>query len=55
MPRKAAAKKVMAYCVKCKEKREMKDPKEATSANGRKMLKGSCPVCGTKMNVFIKG
>ena len=55
MPKKTVAKKVMAYCVKCKAKREMKDPKEATSANDRKMMKGTCPVCGTKMNLFIKG
>lgn len=46
---------MMAFCVKCKVKREMKDPKETTMANGRKMMKGTCPVCGTKMNLFIKG
>lgn len=46
---------MMAYCVKCKTKRAMKDPKEATLDNGRKMMKGTCPVCGTKMNLFIKG
>jgi Zn finger protein HypA/HybF involved in hydrogenase expression len=39
-----------AYCVKCKEKREMNDPKEVTTKNGRKMTQGICPVCGTKMN-----
>lgn len=50
----AAPAKVMAYCVKCKEKREMKDAKEVTSANGRKMMKGTCAVCGTKMNLFVK-
>jgi hypothetical protein len=54
-PKKTDTKKVMAYCVKCKAKREMKDPKEATSANGRNMMKGTCPVCGTKMNLFVKG
>ncbi|QIG60059.1 hypothetical protein [Dishui Lake large algae virus 1] len=50
-----AAKTVMAYCVKCREKREMKDAKEVTTKNDRKMLTGTCPVCGTKMNLFIKG
>jgi RNase P subunit RPR2 len=49
-----AAKKMMAYCVKCRTKREMKDPKEATTKNGRKMMTGTCPVCGTKMFMFIK-
>lgn len=60
MPPKAkkaapATKTVMAYCVKCRAKREMEGAKEATTKNGRKMLTGTCPVCGTKMNMFIKG
>ena len=37
------------YCVKCKEKREIKDAKEVTMKNGRKAMKGSCPVCTTGM------
>lgn len=41
------------YCVKCKEKREMKDPKEV-SMNGkggkkRAAMTGVCTKCGTKM------
>ena len=36
-----------AYCVKCKAKKEMKDAKETTMKNGRPMLKGICPDCGT--------
>lgn len=43
---------VEAYCVKCKAKREMKDPQE-TKFKGRggekRALQGTCPVCGTKM------
>lgn len=35
--------------MKCKSKKEMKDPKETTMKNGRKANQGSCPVCGTKM------
>lgn len=38
-----------AYCVKCKEKRVMKDPEEITMKNGRPATKGTCPVCSTKM------
>ena len=38
-----------AYCVKCKAKREMKNPKEVTMKNGKKALTGTCSVCGTKM------
>lgn len=43
-----------AYCVKCKDKRPMKDVKIVTNAKGRRMAKGICPKCGTKMNLFIK-
>lgn len=46
---KQATMAVEAYCVKCKAKREMKDPKENTMANGRKAMKGTCPKCGTGM------
>ena len=41
------------YCVKCKEKREIKDEEEvAMKGKGgvkRRALTGTCPVCGTKM------
>ena len=40
---------VEAYCVKCKQKREMKDAKEVTMKNGKKAKTGVCPSCGTKM------
>lgn len=38
-----------AYCVKCKQKREMKDAKAVTMKNGKKAMKGVCPNCGTGM------
>jgi len=38
-----------AYCVKCRTKREIKDPEETTLKNGRPAVKGTCPECGTKM------
>jgi len=38
-----------AYCVKCRTKREMKEPKAVTMKNGRPGTRGICPVCGTKM------
>ena len=37
------------YCVKCKKKQEIKDAKEVTMKNGKKAMKGTCPVCGTGM------
>lgn len=42
-------KKMEAYCVKCKAKREMKDPEAITMKNGKPATKGTCPECGTKM------
>ena len=42
-----------AYCVKCRTKREIKDPQEVTLKNGRPAVKGNCPECGT--NVFRIG
>jgi hypothetical protein len=38
-----------AYCVKCKQKREMKDTEKVTMKNGRPAMKGQCTVCGTGM------
>ena len=36
---------VIAYCVKCKEKKEMVDPQEGVTKNGRIITKGTCPDC----------
>ena len=38
-----------AYCVKCREKREMVDPKVILMKNKRPATTGTCSVCGTKM------
>ena len=46
---------VEAYCVKCKAKREMKDPTETTMKNGRPATTGTCSVCGTKLFKIGKG
>ncbi|KPJ88133.1 MAG: isoleucyl-tRNA synthetase [Spirochaetes bacterium DG_61] len=43
-----------AYCVKCKTKRTMKNAHVVTNEKGRRLAKGECPVCGTKMNLFLK-
>ena len=43
----------IAYCVKCKEKRNMNDAKEiemkGKGGTKRRAMTGICPVCGTKM------
>ena len=38
-----------AYCMRCKSKKEMKNPKAVTMKNGRPATQGVCPVCGTKL------
>jgi len=40
---------VQAYCMKCRTKKEMKDPKAITMKNGKPATQGTCPTCGTKM------
>jgi DNA-directed RNA polymerase subunit RPC12/RpoP len=39
-----------AYCMKCKKKVEIKDAKNVTTKNGRNMISGLCPDCGTKVS-----
>ena len=47
------AKDIEAYCVKCKAKRIMKDPKQVSmkkkGGGTRPAAKGVCPECGTTM------
>jgi len=38
---------MIAYCVKCKTKREMQNPQPLFNARGSAYSKGTCPVCGT--------
>ncbi len=38
-----------AYCMKCRTKREMKNPEKVTLKNGRPATRGTCPTCGTKV------
>jgi Domain of unknown function (DUF5679) len=44
--------KYIAYCVKCKEKREF-EGQEVEMKNGRKAGRGQCPVCGTTLNRIL--
>ena len=38
-----------AYCVKCKAKREVKDPQALFLNNGTPATRGTCPVCDTSL------
>jgi len=40
---------MLAYCMKCRTKRVMNNPRQITMKNGRPATQGVCPVCGTKM------
>ena len=37
------------YCVKCRAKREIRNPQSITMKNGRPATQGTCPNCSTKM------
>ncbi|HEY3992471.1 MAG TPA: DUF5679 domain-containing protein, partial [Ktedonobacteraceae bacterium] len=47
---KADGVKIMAYCVKCKQKRTMLQAREVLMKNGRPAMRGVCSVCGTRLN-----
>src|SRR5687768_7459930 len=38
-----------AYCVKCREKREIANPTAVYTKTGRPGISGQCPVCGTTL------
>ena len=41
------------YCVKCREKRQIKGGRVEVSDKGRRMAKGVCHVCGTNVTRFL--
>lgn len=41
------------YCVKCREKRTITNGRVETNEKGRRMAKGTCPVCGTNVTRFL--
>ncbi len=40
---------MIGYCMKCKSKKEIKNPKAITMKNGRPASEGKCPTCGTRI------
>jgi hypothetical protein len=40
---------VEAYCLKCRQKREMQNEKTVSMKNGKPAVQGKCSVCGTTM------
>ncbi len=41
--------KLEAYCLKCKAKRPIENPEPYFTATGRPAVRGTCPVCGTRL------
>lgn len=41
------------YCMKCRKKQTIKDGTVEETAKGRRMAKGICPECGTKVTRFV--
>ena len=39
----------IAYCIKCRKKVEIKDPKQITLKNNRPAVQGLCAVCSTRV------
>ena len=44
---------VEGYCVKCRTKRQMKNPEIKQTARGGYMTQGNCSVCGTRMSAML--
>lgn len=42
-----------AYCVKCRETRHIAEGTVTVNDKGRRMAKGTCPVCGTNVTRFL--
>ena len=45
---------VEGYCLKCKERRGIKNATQVTMKNGRSRTQGSCAVCNTRMSIITK-
>ncbi len=43
---------MLAYCVKCKDKREMVNPEPFYTKNGTPASRGTCTICGTRMTLM---
>jgi DNA-directed RNA polymerase subunit RPC12/RpoP len=44
-----------AYCMKCRKKVEIKNPRQITMRNNRPAIQGECTICGGKVFKIGKG
>ena len=45
---------MLPYCLKCRKNTESKNPKVASTKNGRIILLSKCAVCASKKSKFSK-
>jgi hypothetical protein len=43
-----------AYCVRCRDRRELRRARRVTLSNGRPALRGRCADCGTRAQRIVK-
>jgi Zn finger protein HypA/HybF involved in hydrogenase expression len=46
---------IYGYCMKCRAKAEIKNPRHIIMKNLRHAVQGICPKCGTRMFRFERG
>ena len=46
-------KRYIGYCVKCRVKRKISEPKPIKSPTHNVMIQGTCGACGTKMSLIL--
>ncbi|MCY4490150.1 MAG: DUF5679 domain-containing protein [Thaumarchaeota archaeon] len=44
----------VAYCVKCKAKRQILNTEDVLMKNGRNAIRGVCSACACKVFMFVK-
>lgn len=47
------AEKVIGFCARCRDKREVLNPTRTQTKKGKAAIRGTCKVCGAGMFVFI--
>jgi hypothetical protein len=47
------AEQIIAYCVKERAKKPMRDARQVTLKNGKRAFQGVCSSCGTRMLKFV--
>jgi hypothetical protein len=49
----ARQEEISGYCMRCRTKRPIQNPRHETTESGRPAARGTCPVCGANMFTFL--